>query len=133
MGKYDKNSPQYQQNRLILESTQKEMPEFIGMLNNLTDLQKKITKSDGTLKETNQVNSIRYDLGGTPEEQDMFELQTNFALDWGQPNTAHRFHTLLSPTGPKIVYYNPHISDKEFIVTKARSFRHSGRKFRKKY
>tara|TARA_R100000654_G_scaffold43152_1_gene69362 strand:- start:11772 stop:13970 length:2199 start_codon:yes stop_codon:yes gene_type:complete len=118
MGKYDKNSPQYQQNRLILESTQKEMPEFIGMLNNLSDLQKKITKTDGSLKETNQVNSIRYDLGGTPEEQDMFELQTNFALDWGQPNTAHRFHTLLSPTGPKIVYYNPHISDKEFIVTK---------------
>jgi len=118
MGKYDKNSPQYQQNRLILESTQKEMPEFIGMLNNLKDLQKKITKSNGTLKETNQVNSIRYDLGGTPQEQQQFELQTNFALDWGQPNTAHRFHTLLSPTGPKIVYYNPHISDKEFIVTK---------------
>ena len=118
MGKYDKNSPEYQKNRLILESTQKEMPEFIGMLNNLVDLQKKITKTNGSLKETNQVNSIRYDLGGTEEEQNRFELQTNFALDWGQPNTAHRFHTLLSPTGPKIVYYNPHISEKEFVVTK---------------
>jgi len=119
MGIYKKSSQKYQEARGLLIKTKDEVPEFIGMLNNLETVQNEITDSNGLLKLTNSDKSLRYDIGNTPEAQEQFELQTNFVLDWGQENTAHRFSMELSPNGPVMVYYNPHISDKEFRVTKS--------------
>jgi len=119
MANYDKSSQTYQNARLTLETTKNEVPEFIGMLGNLKDVQNSVLRTDGTLKSTDQVDGIKYDLGSESEEEiKNFELRTNFVLDWGKENTGHRFSMRLSPNGPTMVYYNPHVSDQEFIVTK---------------
>jgi len=113
-----KSSDTYQNNRLLLKSTVEQVPTFIGELGNLSELQENLLDKNGVLKSTNVDKSLRYDLGNTEDDKNLFELQTNFILDWDQPNTGHRFRMELSPSGPTMVYKNPHISDKEFRVTK---------------
>ena len=82
MGMYKKSSSKYQQAKLLLTKTKEDVPEFIGVLNNLETVQGEILDSNGLLKLTNTDKSLRYDIGNTKEAEEQFELQTNIDRDW---------------------------------------------------